>query len=231
VVGAGGGNVTRVAAPDGDDRIPASDAASPLRLRAYDANGASLGETGATLVGSTESPAAEGAFVGPVPASAASVELVPDGVVLDTAKRSAAPRVALLAPQRGAPAGKRLAVRWRVSDADGGTRHANVAYSPDGRTWRTVFDGPDRGHATLPGDALARSARGRLRVTIDDGFAEGSVLSPAFTATGGHAGLQIVSAGPATAGERTLLVGQAFDDRLRRLRSPTWCAGWAGASG
>ena len=140
MISAGGGSITRVAAPDGDDRVPASVAASQLRLRAFDAAGTQIAETGATLAGSSEAPAGEGAFVGPVPANAASVSLVRDGVVLDTARRSAAPRVRVSAPARGARVGGKLAVRWTASDADGGgLRHATVGYSPDGRTWRTVF--------------------------------------------------------------------------------------------
>ena len=133
------------------------------------------GETGATLVGSTESPAGEGAFVGPVPAGAASVELVRDGVVLDRVTRSAAPRVTLLAPKRGARVGKRLAVRWR-----GERRGRRRPATPTSPTRPTAAPGGPCSTARTaaarrsPATCSARSTRGRLRVTVDDGFAEGA---------------------------------------------------------
>jgi uncharacterized protein YndB with AHSA1/START domain len=76
-------------------------------------------------------------------------------------------------------------VRWSATDPDREPLEATVDFSPDGgRTWRTVFQGPSRGRAAVPGRYLQATTRGRIRVAISDGFNESSALSATFTAEG-----------------------------------------------
>jgi hypothetical protein len=178
-------------------------------------------------------PAGGGTFVGPVPVNAAAVELVRDGIVLDSKQRSRPPRVRLLAPDhrtRTRTRGK-LVVRWSASDPDGNALQSTVDYSPDaGRTWRTVYDGPSVGSAIVPGSFLEGSTRARIRVFVNDGFNEAHSVSQVFRADGTPPIATIirpVTSEPVRAGERTLLIGGAFDDHHRRLRGRalTWYAG------
>jgi List-Bact-rpt repeat protein len=235
VVGSGGGRIDRIVAPHGNDLIPVPVPSSPLRLRAFDPAGRTLEDVGVMIQGPTfaGAPAGGGTFVGPVPADAASVELVRDGVVLDRKLRNRPPRVRLLAPTQRTRtrAHGKLLVRWSASDPDRDALQATVDYSPDaGRTWRTVYDGPSIGHAVVPGSFLEGSTRARIRVYVNDGFNEARAVSPRFRAAGTAPIATIVrpDAGePVRGGESTLLIGSAFDDRHHRLRGRalTWYAG------
>jgi hypothetical protein len=221
VVGASGGRILRYVAPDGNDRIPAAEPGSPVRLRALDARGRVLQEVGVRVSGTSESDAEGGSFIGPVPAGAAAVELVRDGKVVDRLGRSAAPTVRLLSARAGH-------VRWAASDPDGDALHAGVDYSPDGgRTWRTVSDGPSTGRATLPAGLLAGSDDARLRVTVSDGFSEARAASGRLRVAGTRPIVRIVPVRGAGAGDPIMLTARALDDRQRPLRGRalTWYAG------
>lgn len=203
------------------------DPASPYRLVARDAGGRVVAE-----LGMRASPV-EGADTvlvrADVPASAASVDIVRDGAVLARRARSArAPTVDVRAPRVGR---RNLTVRWRARDADGDRLAARIDYSRDGgRSWRTVFDGPSTGRATLPGSLFAASGRARVRVRVSDGFNEAAGRSRAFRAVGRPPSVRILSPGR---GHRTMsdarpyLEGEAYDDAGNRLsgRRLQWFAG------
>ncbi|WP_028062581.1 hypothetical protein [Solirubrobacter soli] len=149
-VGAGHGDIGAVLAPDEDSVPPESVPSSPLRLRARDATGAVISDAGVRVTPTEEAPGA-GSFGGPVPANAASVELVKDGEVLDTIERSRPPRVRIT--RHG----------WTASDPDSRALTATVDTSRDGRHWHTIYSGPNRDRIHLPG-------HGHVRVTVSDGF-------------------------------------------------------------
>jgi hypothetical protein len=235
VVGSGGGRIDRIVPPHGPDLIPTPVPSSPLHLRAFDAAGRALEDVGVLIQGTTfaGAPAEGGTFVGPVPVSAASVELVRDGIVLDRKVRNRPPQLRLLAPDHRTRVRTRgnLLVRWSASDPERDALQATVDYSPDaGRTWRTVYDGPSIGHATVPNSFLEGSTRARIRVFVNDGFNEAQAVSQLFRAAGTAPIATIIrpdTSEPVRAGERTLLIGSAFDDHHRRLRGRalTWYAG------
>ncbi|MDQ2894592.1 MAG: hypothetical protein M3Y09_02925 [Actinomycetota bacterium] len=232
VAGAEGARIVRVVQPHGHDAIPAAAPSSSLRLRALDSAGRVLVEEGVQVQQLTDAPGAA-TFEAPVPVGAAAVELTSHAVVLDRKQRNGAPRVRLLAPTRRARARAHgsLAVRWSATDPEGDQLQATVDYSFDGgRSWRTVFNGPSTGEASVPGRFLEGSRRARIRVYVNDGFNEANVISPVFRADGTSPVAQIVRPGPGEpvrGDERTVLIGSAFDDhhRLLRGRALTWYAG------
>ncbi len=170
-------------------------------------------------------------LAGVIPAAGVtSVAIVKTGTTFATRARSTnAPTVAM----RGTPAFRRgtATVRWRARDADGGRLLATIDYSADGgRSFETVWTGQSRGIARFPARHLSRSARARVRVTVNDGFREASVTSPRFRSPGAPPVVTILS--PARRLKQPndaplVLSGQAFDDRARALtgRRLTWRAG------
>ena len=121
-------------------------------------------------------------------------------------------------------------MRWSASDPDGGKLNATVDYSADGRSWRTVFDGPSSGRARVPGRRLAGSRRARVRVNVSDGFNEATAVSRVFRVDGSKPTVRILRPHrreSLQAGVRTSLSGAALDDRFLALsgRSLTWFAG------
>jgi YVTN family beta-propeller protein len=240
VVGPNGGRVVRVAARRPGADIPASVPDSPIRLRSLDRAGNVLEDVGVAVDPLTAhvDGAHGGTFVAAASPAARTVELVRGGTVLDRLDRSRPPHVRLLAPRRGARVRTHgtLVVRWRTRDPDGDPRHAipveaSVDYSSDaGRTWSSVYQGPDRGRAAIAGSTLQHSRRARVRVTINDGFNETHRRSRAFRADGAAPKVRIivpVTNGQLRPGARSLLVGSAFDDHSHRLRGRalSWYAG------
>ena len=232
--GPAGGQIARVVPPDGQDAVPEPVASSPYVLRSLSAGARVLLEAGIVVRPSSEAGAdGGGPFSGPVAPGAVAVELLREGTVLHRLQRSRPPTVRLSAPKRGARVrgGGLLEVRWQASDPDRDALAATVDFSPDGgRTWRTVHGGPSDGRATVPAGFLAGSKRARLRVSISDGFSEGSVTSGAFTVDGIAPQPQILSPQAGSlirAGERIKLAGSASDDRGRQLtgKALTWFAG------
>jgi hypothetical protein len=63
-----------------------------------------------------------------------------------------------------------ITVRWNSHDKSGPRRTAFVYFSTGGRRFRTVWEGFDRGSATLSLALLGGARRVRLRVSINDGF-------------------------------------------------------------
>jgi DNA-binding beta-propeller fold protein YncE len=232
--GSAGGKLMRVVSGDGQAAVPDPVPASPFRLRSLDPSGRVLLEAGVAVRPLSEAGDDDsGPFAGPVAPTAAAVELVHDGRVLDRLSRSRSPAVKLRSPGRGTRVGSKgeLTVRWQASDPDGDALNATIDFSADnGRTWRTVYDGPSMGRASLPGSFLAGSKRARIRLGISDGFSQRRATSRPFVAQGTRPRVQILS--PQTAalvrsGERTLLTGSAFDDLDRQLpgKALTWFAG------
>jgi streptogramin lyase len=218
-IGPDGGRIDRVVPPDpaSSTAVPAL-ADSPTRVQAFDAAGNPIGDTGALVLRAADGPAGAGFFIAPVPAGAAAVELVRGGVVLDRKQRTAPPSVRLLWPRhRVRVAGRRaqLVVRWSASDPDGDPLYAKVAYSADdGRSWETVFEGPNTGTLSVPAGALAGSHSARIRVAVNDGFNEPRIESPIFRVVGAPPSVRIITpqlGEPETAGIQTLLVGSAID--------------------
>ena len=147
-----------------------------------------------------------------------------DGQVVASRSRDPhPPRVHILAPRRGSRvgAGPTTLIRWRSRDPDSPKRKAMIDYSrDDGRTWQTIFLGPDRGRAVLPSFYLIASHAARVRVRINDGFNETAAVSSRFTALGAPPIVHIVTpaSGGELAGDATLqLAGQALDQTLRQL--------------
>ncbi len=123
-------------------------------------------------------------------------------------------------------------VRWRASDPDGGgALEASVDFSADGgRTWRTVHSGADAGAASIPLAMLTGSRRARVRVNVNDGFAQTTVRSAAIRVPGTKPRVRIVAPSPretVRTGERVTLAGSAVDDAGRTLTgsSLTWFSG------
>ena len=232
--GSAGGKLTRVVSGDGQAAVPDPVPASPFRLRSLDPSGRVLLEAGVAVRPLSEAGDDDsGPFAGPVAAAAAAVELVHDGQVLDRLTRSRSPAVKLrsLGRRTRVRSEGKLTVRWQASDPDGDALNATIDFSADnGRTWRTVYDAPNKGRASVPGSLLAGSKRARIRLGISDGFSERRATSRPFVAQGTPPRVQILT--PQTAalvrsGERTLLTGSAFDDLDRQLpgKALTWFAG------
>jgi uncharacterized delta-60 repeat protein len=113
------------------------------------------------------------------PGGVKSVSIVDDGKVLDVRERSAhPPTVTAVSAGRGSFTKRmRFTLRWRSGDRDADRRQVTVAYAPDGRTFKTIHIGADRGRATLLTEVLTPGLRARFKVTVDDGFDRASALS------------------------------------------------------
>ncbi len=226
VFGPAGAQIVRVL-PGSSENLPdPPDPASPLKLRALSAGGSVLSETGVRLHPASDADAPIGSFAAGLPAEAASVQLVSGGAVLDTRQKSRSPEVRV----RGVRVGRGVRVTWTASDPDGDPLFATVEYSPDaGRTWRHVFQGPSKGRATLRGAYLESSTRGRIRVTVNDGFSDATDESRAFNAAGSgpQATIVIPHTGDELQAGLVRFVGRGIDDHRRALRGRalTWFAG------
>ncbi len=164
--------------------------------------------------------------------SGKTLQIVFDGQVLATRTRSAnPPAVKLLSPKAGKRVRGALAVRWTATDADNDKLVAKVDYSiDDGRSWETVSAGADESAVTVPGSLLAGSRTAKVRVVVNDGWNETTVVSPRFIAAGSppHATIDEPANGTRTTNAGQLVLsGQATDDRRRALtgRRLTWFAG------
>ena len=125
-----------------------------------------------------------------VPATgAARIVVLHDGAVAASRAASAhPPTLRLLAPKPRTVLGKRrgpVVVRWRSADADGDHLTADVEWSGNGgRSYLPVYLGPDRGRAVLARAFFARTANGRVRVTVSDGFWQRTVTSGRLRSSG-----------------------------------------------
>ncbi len=161
----------------------------------------------------------------------AGIEVTSNGTLIASRKRPPhPPRVRILAPHPGARVGGRgkALVRWRATNPDHQTLTASVDYSRnDGRSWQTVFIGPNTGHASLPGSYLDGSRSARVRVRVNDGFNESVAVSKRFAALDAPPQVSIAKTLRAIPGDATVqLKGQAFD-QLHSLggRSLRWYDG------
>ena len=145
----------------------------------------------------------------------ASVEVLDNGVAVAKRKRPGPrPKVRVIAPRRGVAVGGRrsVAVSWRAVGAGGRNGSASVDFSGDGgHTWQSVYVGPDRGRARIPGSYLAASRRARLRVRVNDGFDEAVATSDIFTSRAAPPLVTIARTPKELPGDTRLqLTGQAF---------------------
>jgi hypothetical protein len=161
-----------------------------------------------------------------VPATnAASVELVRNGQILDTRRRTpASPSVSVTTPKGGLrvrSSQRVLGVRWKLSDADGGPLTSKIEYSADGgKTYRGVAAGLTSATFDLPARFLTRSSKARVRLTVSDGWNETAAVSKRFRVDGPPPAVAILSPPKNTslAADQVLnLEGTAFDDRSRIL--------------
>jgi hypothetical protein len=224
----GSGRIQRVVPPDERDAVPAPLAGSPYHLRSLDATGRVLLDAGVDVSGSEDIPGDGGTFIGPVDGAATTVQLLYADTLLHSMARTRPPAVRLSTPR---VSGRVLEVRWRASDPDGGELEASIDFSADnGRTWRTVQAAPDSGTASIPLATLTGSRLARVRVNVNDGFAETTVRSTSIRVPGTKPRVRII--GPerratVRTGERVTLIASAVDDAGGTLtgRSLTWFAG------
>ena len=224
--------ISQVVPADRSNVVPAPDPASGVQITALGASGQPVGTVPASLGTLSDSDTPVQTFIAPLPAGAAAVTATA-GANTDRVERSRPPTVKLLAPRAGTRVGgsskARLDVRWTAKDPEGDPLDVTVDYAADGKTFKPVFQGPSRGRASVPGDLLSASRKGRVRVTVYDGFSQARAVSGAIVADGRAPSVTITT--PATrdkvfAGRQSVLTGSAVDDAGRKLtgRSLTWFA-------
>jgi hypothetical protein len=124
-------------------------------------------------------------------------------------------------------------LRWQTTSARGAQLIVAIQYSFDnGRRWRGIYLGPNRGRVLLPSTYFSMSRRARIRIVVNDGFNQTQAVSRPFSAVGSPPVVTLLdpSAGQTFSGDSLLLLhGQAFDDTLTPLRgrSLRWMAGGA----
>lgn len=226
---AGGVRIVSVAPASG--AAPSAPASSPYTLVARAANGRAISSTPLDARTATDAPAPYTALQGTAHgAGIARLEIVSGGAVVASRDRSAhAPTAAVLSPGRGATVGARgsVTVRWRASDADRDPLRVTLDFSANGgRSFRTVFAGPDTGAAKLSDMLLAATPHARFRLRANDGFGETRVLSKPFAIAARRPSVAILQPPPGarfSGGSVVFLQGAAVDDRGhpvagRRLR-------------
>jgi hypothetical protein len=117
-----------------------------------------------------------------------SLQVSNNGTVVTTRQRPAvAPRISVLSPGARSRVGTKplVTVRWRATNPEHLPLTAMVDYSTnDGRSWRTIFVGPNRDHLTVRSFDLTASRHARIRVRISDGWNQPSALSKQFVSLG-----------------------------------------------
>jgi hypothetical protein len=232
----GAAEIIRVEHPENAQRTPA-DPSSAFHVVLRDADGEVVGDLPVTVdIVHSDSPPSVTTYLDAVlpAAGAARVEIVRDGEVIASRDRSAhAPAVRLTSPKPGAriPRTGKTTIRWRASDADGDPLQALVQYSPDnGHTWHTLSLGVAATRLAVGNRLFSAARRGRVRVVVNDGFADTTARSGAFRAAGARPSVQITSpsAGTTVASTASLVLsGQAYDDALRPITGKrlTWFDG------
>jgi len=89
------------------------------------------------------------------------------------------PRVTVRTPRVRRHA-RTITLRWNSHDHDHATLNVFVSFSTNGRSWHVLWVGGDTGKATLALAAFAGARRGRLRVTVSDGFMESVATTKRF---------------------------------------------------
>ena len=157
---------------------------TPYTLVGLDAAGHPVSSTAMTGTAVTAERESYGSFEvldGRLPAAGVKrAEVVLAGSVL--ASRTASPHapIATLAvPTVGR--GRTVTVHWRARDRDGDALTAELDYSADdGRTFHDIYAGPAGLPVRLPVGLFAPSRHARLRLMLNDGFNETTVLSAPF---------------------------------------------------
>jgi hypothetical protein len=226
-------SIERIVPADPGNEVPAAEPGSPVQITALGASGQPVGTVGASVNAILDADTPVSTFIAPLPAGAAAVTAA-SGANTDRVERSKPPTLKLLTPRSGTRVGGSsksvLGVSWTAEDPDGGTLDATVEYAPDGKSFKPVFTGPSRGRASVRGDLLSASRKGRIRVTVSDGFNQARAISGSIVADGRAPKATILA--PQTrdklsADGQSVLSGQALDDTGRELsgKSLTWFAG------
>jgi hypothetical protein len=125
------------------------------------------------------------------------IQVALNGMVMATRSRPArAPAVAVITPRAGSRVGGhgKVTVRWRATNPEHLSLTVAIDYSRNGgRTWRTIFAGPDSGHASVSRFLFTASRNARVRVRVNDGFNETNAISGRFTALGAPPKIAILS--------------------------------------
>jgi hypothetical protein len=145
-----------------------------------------------------------------------SVEVLDKGKAVGSRTRPRRrPRIRVLSPRQGEEVGGRraVAVNWATTGTRRSNGTASVDFSSDGgRTWRSVYIGPDRGRARIPGSYLAAAHRARFRVRVNDGFDEAVRTSDLFTSRAAPPVVTFAKTPKTLPGDATLqLTGEAFE--------------------
>lgn len=164
-----------------------------------------------------------------------SVQISGGGKLTASRERPAkAPAVRVLAPAAGARVGadRTVLVRWKVTNPEHLALTAIIDYSRnDGRTWRTIFVGPNKDRASLARFIFTASHDARVRVRINDGFNETTAVSAKFTALDAPPQVTILTRIARRArvpgDARLQLTGQAIDQaaQVLKARSLQWFDG------
>jgi hypothetical protein len=121
----------------------------------------------------------------PWPDGAAALDLLVDGVVVDTLTPSSAPVVAINPVE--AQLERRFDVSWTSQDADGDSLLHTLSWSADGgNTWMTVDSGFPDTSASIDADLLhIPGGQIHLRVLASDGLTTGSAVAGPFALPSG----------------------------------------------
>jgi hypothetical protein len=139
--------------------------------------------------------------------------------------------VSLLTPRQHQRVSGNLIVRWRASDRDRVHLIVSLDFSADGgHTWRSVYEGPNRGQVTIPRALLSGTSRAEVRLRMSDTFDQVTVISHRFVVKPGPPRVTIISPPSASAvrpGATLLLSGVGFDNAGHPLTgcALTWYAG------
>ena len=225
-----GGQIARV--EPGEERLSVPEGDGSVRIVSRDAGGNVLTDLPVlTRAGHTDpgggAPAQTNDHLAVVipAANVASVDLVRNGQVLDTRRRTpAAPKASISSPKSGLrvrTAARTVDVRFKTSDADGGPLESTLEYSADdGKTFRGVAVGLTGSSFRLPTGLLNRSSRARLRLRVSDGWNQTLAVSRRFRVDGPPPAVAIVTPDRGTslrADQIVDLEGSAFDDLSRTI--------------
>jgi len=166
------------------------------------------------------------------PAGVRSVSIEVAGKPVVTRKRGRRPPSVRTVAVRGGriTAAKRFTLTWRATAPARRGLLTTVDYTADGRRFKRLWIGDNRGRTRLDRSMLAPGRRARFRVTVDDGFTKRSALSkrlvvrprpPRVTITG------VPFKRRALAGQSITLRGQAegAGSTLVSARRLTWLVG------
>ncbi len=151
-----------------------------------------------------------------------SIAVASAGVPIASRTRPrSSPRLQIITPHLRARVGgkRKVSVSWRATNPDHQSLTASVDYSRNnGRTWQTVFIGPNTGRASLPGSYLEGSRAALVRVRVNDGFNESVAVSHPFTVLDAPPQVTIAKTLSKIPGDTRLqLQGQAFNQRPSAL--------------